>query len=150
MWEENGKDSTGKNNSTTWGNRPEGSGERRETKEISTKGKTIKTKHDIPKQHKKILSTIGRAWHKNIPSTRRQRNRTILDENMATEKALRKGWMDKRYDKRTRRTRGRPQRGNTHRTTQKQKNTTKHIKLENARTWWNTWILVQEIHLYSR
>ena len=54
-----------KNNSTTWGNKPEGSGERRETKEISTKGKTIQTKQDIPKQRKKILYTI------NIPTTRR-------------------------------------------------------------------------------
>ena len=58
-----------KNNSTTWRNKPEGSGERKETKEIST----IQTKQDIPKQRKKILSTIGRAWHKNIPTTRRQR-----------------------------------------------------------------------------
>ena len=41
MWEENGKDNTRKNYSTTWGNKLEGSGERRETKEISTKGKTI-------------------------------------------------------------------------------------------------------------
>ena len=61
MWEENGKDNTRKNNSTALGNKPEGSGERRETKEISTKGKTIQTKQDIPKQRKKILSTIGRA-----------------------------------------------------------------------------------------
>ena len=56
--------------------------------------------------------------------------------------------MDKRYDKRARRTRGRPQSGNTHLTTQK--NTKKDIKLENARTWWNTWIQVQEIHLHSQ
>ena len=28
---------------------------------ISTKGETIQTKPDIPKQRKKILSTIGRA-----------------------------------------------------------------------------------------
>ena len=61
MWEEKEKDNTRKNNSTTWGNKPDGSDERRETKEISTKGKTIQTKQDIPKQRKKILSTIGRA-----------------------------------------------------------------------------------------
>ena len=42
--------------------------------------------------------------------------------------------MDKRYDKRTRRTRGRLQSGNKHRTTQK--DTKKDIKLENARTCW--------------
>ena len=87
MWEENVKDNKGKNNSKTWGDKPEGSSERRKTEEISTKGKTIQTKQDIPKQRKKILSTIGRAWHKNIPTIRRQRNRKILDENMATEKA---------------------------------------------------------------
>ena len=120
MWEENGKATREKNNSTTWGNKPEGSGERRETKEVSTKGKTIHTKQDIPKQRKKILSTIRGAWHKNIPTTRRQRNRTILDENMAIEKAwMNKRWMNKRYEKRTRRTRGRPQSGNTYRITQK-------------------------------
>ena len=56
--------------------------------------------------------------------------------------------MDKRYDKKTRRTWGRLQSRNTHRTTQK--DTKKDIKLENARTWWNTWILVQEIHLHSQ
>ena len=39
--------------------------------------------------------------------------------------------MDKRYDKRTKRTRGRPHSGNTHRITQK--DTKKDIKLENAK-----------------
>ena len=38
-----------KNNNTTWGNKPESTGERRKLKEISTKGKTIQTKQDIPK-----------------------------------------------------------------------------------------------------
>ena len=28
--------------------------------------------------------------------------------------------------------------------------TLKNIKLENVRSWWNTWFLVQEIHLHSR
>ena len=49
-----------KNNSSTWGNKPESSGERREIKEISIKSKTIQTKPDIPKQRKKILSITGR------------------------------------------------------------------------------------------
>ena len=31
-----------------------------------------------------------------------------------------------------------------------QNNTKKNIKLESARPWWNTWLLVQEIHLHSR
>ena len=43
--------------------------------------------------------------------------------------------LDKQYDKRTRRTWRRPESGNTHRTTQKKKNTKKDIKLENAWTW---------------
>ena len=30
------------------------------------------------------------------------------------------------------------------------KKTLKNIKLENGRPWWNTWFLVQEIHLHSR
>ena len=38
-------------------------------KEISTKGKTIQTKQDIPKQRKKILSTIWRELHENITTT---------------------------------------------------------------------------------
>ena len=87
MLEENGKDNTRKNNSTTWGNESESSGERREIKEISTKGKTIQTKQDIPKQQKKILSTTRRAWYKNMPTTGRQRGRKFLEENMATKKA---------------------------------------------------------------
>ena len=103
-----------KNNGTTF----EGSVERRETKEALIKGKTIHTKQDIPKQRKTILSTIGRAWHKNIPTTTRQRNRVILVENMAIEKTWRKGWMDKRYDKRTSRTQGWHRNGNIHRITQ--------------------------------
>ena len=49
----------GENNSTTWGNKPENTGQRRKIKEISTKGKTIQTKQDIPKQRKEILSTMG-------------------------------------------------------------------------------------------
>ena len=75
----------GKNNSTTWGNKPESTGQRRKIKEISTKGKTIQTKQDIPKQWKKILSTIGREGHENVLTTRYKRNWTILDKNMATK-----------------------------------------------------------------
>ena len=56
--------------------------------------------------------------------------------------------MDKQYYKRTRGTRRWPQNGNTHRLTQN--NTKKNIKLENARPLWNTWLLVQEIHLHSQ
>ena len=37
--------------------------------------------------------------------------------------------------------------GNTHRL--RQNNTKKNIKLESVRPWWNTWLLVQEIHLNS-
>ena len=55
--------------------------------------------------------------------------------------------MDKEYDKRIGETRRRPESGNTHRFTQK--DTKKDIKLEDAKPCWNTWILVQEIRLYS-
>ena len=48
-----------KNNGTTWGKKQEGSGERRETIEISTKGKTIQTKQDIPKQRKNVHQQLG-------------------------------------------------------------------------------------------
>ena len=56
--------------------------------------------------------------------------------------------MDKQYSKRTRRTWRRLQDRNTHWLTQN--DTKKNIKLESARPWWNTWLLVQEIHLHSR
>ena len=36
MLEQKGKDQTRKNNSTTWGNKPEGTGKRRKIREIST------------------------------------------------------------------------------------------------------------------
>ena len=58
--------------------------------EISTNGKTIQTKQDFPKRRKKILSTIGREWHENLPTTGCKRNRTILDKNMATKKNITK------------------------------------------------------------
>ena len=41
-----------KNNNTTWGNKPESSGKRREIKEISTKGKTIQNKTGYSKTTK--------------------------------------------------------------------------------------------------
>ena len=41
MLEQKGKGNTGKNNSTTCGNKPESTGERKKIKEILTKGKTI-------------------------------------------------------------------------------------------------------------
>ena len=83
--EQKGTSDTRKNNSTTWGNKPESAGERKKINEIWTKGKTIQTKQDFPKQWKKILSTIGREWLENIPTTRYQRNRMILDKIMATK-----------------------------------------------------------------
>ena len=55
--------------------------------------------------------------------------------------------MDKKYDKRTKRTRSRPKSGNTHQSTQS--NSNKIIQLENARSLWNKWFLIQEFHLHS-
>ncbi len=78
--------STQEKNNTTWGNKPGSTGERRKTKEISTKNKTIQTKQDIPKQPKEILSTIEMRWHENIPTTECKRNWKILNYNKATKK----------------------------------------------------------------
>ena len=63
MREENGKDNTGKNSCTTWGNKPEGSGERRETKEISTKNQnnTDKTGHSKTMKENSINNWEGMA-----------------------------------------------------------------------------------------
>ena len=55
--------------------------------------------------------------------------------------------MDKNFDKRIKRALEGPKAG-IH--IDLLKTTLKDIKLENARPWWNTWILVQEIHLHSR
>ena len=66
------------------------------------------------------------------------------------KKTQRNGRINKQDDKRIRRTRRRPKSGNTHRFTQNVKTTLKDIKLDNARPWWNTWFLVQEIHLHSQ
>ena len=60
MWEENGKDNTGKNNSTTWGNKPEGSCERRETKEISKKGiKEYRQNRTFQSNERKFYQQLG-------------------------------------------------------------------------------------------
>ena len=72
----------------------------------------------------------------------------ILDWNIATKKTQQKGSMDKQHDKRIGRAQRRPKTGNTHWFTQN--NTKKNIKLENARPWWNTCFLVQEIYLHSQ
>ena len=74
-----GKGNTRKNNNTTWGNKLESTGERRNIKEISPKRKTIQTKQDIPKQRKEIQPTSWGRWHENILTTGCKRNRTILD-----------------------------------------------------------------------
>ena len=47
-----GKGKTRKNNNTTWGNKPESTGERRNIKKMPTKSKRIQTKRDILKQAK--------------------------------------------------------------------------------------------------
>ena len=137
-----GTGNMGENNSTTWGNKPENTGQRRKIKEISTKGKPIQTKQDIPKQRKAILSTIGREWHENIP----------------TERFWAKIWEPKKHIENaewinniTRELDGLVEGSKMEiHVDLLKKNTKKNIKLESARSWWNTWLLVQEIYLHSR
>ena len=64
------------------------------------------------------------------------------------ENITKKSRMDIQYDKIIRRTRRTPKCKNAHHFTQN--NSKKNIKLENTWPWWNTWILVPEIHLHSR
>ena len=45
--------STSKTDNRTRGNKPEGTGERMKTKNLSRQGKTIQTKQDIKKERKK-------------------------------------------------------------------------------------------------
>ena len=86
MERQKGKDNTRKNNNTTWGNKPESTGERRKKKEIPTKGKTLQAKHYIPNQAKKILPTSGKRWHENITIAGCKKIRIIFYQNMATKK----------------------------------------------------------------
>ena len=119
--------------------------ERRKITEILTKGKNIQIKQKIPKQQKKILSTTERRWHKNIPTTRCKRNRKILDEYISTKKHNEKAeWIN---DMTRELEHGGPK-AKIH--IDLLKTLKKNIKLENAKSWWNTWFLVQEIHLHSR
>ena len=68
MIRKRGAEISRKKEQATWGKitvkleeiTPDSNGQRRKIKEISTKGKTIQTKQNIPKKQKKILSTIGR------------------------------------------------------------------------------------------
>ena len=62
-------------NKTTWGNKPEITGERRKFKNISTKGKTIQTKQDIARELKEILPISRWRWHEKIPTNGCKRNR---------------------------------------------------------------------------
>ena len=86
MWEQNGKDNTRKINSTTWGNKPESSGKRREIKEISTKGKTIQTKQEIQNNERNFYQNWEGMTQK-YTNNQTPKTRTFLDENMATKKA---------------------------------------------------------------
>ena len=115
---------------------------------MSTKGKTTQTKQDISKQPKKILSTNGRKWHENIPATWGRRNRTILDWNMATKRKHNEKaeWINNMI----RELEGLEEARKRIYTSIFLKMTLNNIKLENAWPWWNTWLMVQEIHLHSR
>ena len=67
------------------GIKTESTGEKKKKiKEILTKYNTDKTGQS--KTMKEKLSTTGRRWRKNLPTTRCQRNQTILNKNMATKK----------------------------------------------------------------
>ena len=54
---------------------------------MSTKGKTIQTKQDIPKQKKTILSTIVRAWHKTYQQPDVRETEQIWQPKKHNEKA---------------------------------------------------------------
>ena len=147
-WGEEGTGNMGKNNSTTWGNKPENAGQRRKIKDISTKGKTIQTKQDIPKQRKDILSTNGGSDTK----THQQ------PDAKETERFWAKIWEPKKHNenaewinKITRELDGREEGAKMEIPVDLLKTILKRIiKLESARPWWNTWLLVQEIHFHSR
>ena len=59
MLEENGKDNTRKNNSTTWGNKPGGSGERGETKEISKRVNQYWQNRTFQNKERKFYQQLG-------------------------------------------------------------------------------------------
>ena len=59
MKEQKGKGNTRKIKNTTWGNKPESTGERRKIKEISSKGKTIQKNRKFHNNERKFYLQLG-------------------------------------------------------------------------------------------
>ena len=96
---ENKKATQQEKKNTIRGNKPQGTGERRDNTKISQLDKTIQTKQDIPKLRKNILS-VSRGECTNTRRTRKQKN---LEQNMGTKRTWQKSRMNKQYGKRVRR-----------------------------------------------
>ena len=84
-----------------------GTGKRRATRKIPRQDKTIQTKQDIPKELKIILPANIVRMFEDIAPTVRNGNKTILEENMGSERivkanALTNGKRDTRTQRRPR------------------------------------------------
>ena len=153
MWEQKRKDNTRKNNSTIWGNKPESSVERREIKRYRQRIKQYQTKQDIPKKKKnerKFYHQLGghdtktyqqpdaketkRFWTKIWQPKMHNENAEWINDMTRELEGLKEDRKEKYR--------------NTPRTIQK--DTKKISNRKKTWPWWNTWILVQEIHLHSR
>ena len=86
MLEQKGKGNTRKNNSTTWGNKPIILAKEGGLKRYRPRLKQYRQDRTFQNNERKFCQQLGGDNTKNIPTTVSQRNRTILDENIATKK----------------------------------------------------------------
>ena len=75
-----------KTNNTTWGNKSEGTGEKRKTKKIPKQEQTTQTKQDILKQCEKIIPESRERMHENIWTTGWQGNKILLEQDKGTKR----------------------------------------------------------------
>ena len=100
------------------------------------------------KNERKLYQQLGGSDTKTYQQPDAKETERFWTKICQPKKNITKMLNGKQYYKIIRGTWRRPQNRNTHRLTQN--NSKKNTKLENARPWWNTWLLVQEIHLRLR
>ena len=83
-----GKSTSIKTKNTNRRDQSESTGERRKTKKIPGQDQTVRTKQDIPKQCKKIQPARRRRKGKDIPVTRCEGGKKILEEIYVNGKTI--------------------------------------------------------------
>ena len=72
---------------TTQRDKIEGTGEKRNIKNIPIQDQTMQTQKDLPKQRKKILPASKKWKYEDIAATRCKVGKRILEQSMTTERA---------------------------------------------------------------